>query len=171
MKPVDQTKFGYPEGNCFSACVASLLELDLSEVPFFMGREDWWEAFARWLYPRGLYPLHFPMRVDGLGPPGLYIAGGASPRDPQYMHAVVARGREIVHDPNPSRLGLVSIEDVTLLVSLELRESVTLGTIERLLGENGCNCDCDHHWEEHDVDCVRCFACEVGHVLQPEFAR
>ena len=32
MKPVDQTSFGFPGGNCFSACVASILELPIDDV-------------------------------------------------------------------------------------------------------------------------------------------
>ena len=35
MKPVDQTTFGSPHGNCFQAGVASALELPLEEVPHF----------------------------------------------------------------------------------------------------------------------------------------
>ncbi len=41
MKPVDQTTFGHPGGNCFSACVASLLEMSVDQVPYFMGHDDW----------------------------------------------------------------------------------------------------------------------------------
>jgi hypothetical protein len=41
MKSVDQTTFG-PNGNCFSACVASLLELPIDAVPFFMSAGDGW---------------------------------------------------------------------------------------------------------------------------------
>lgn len=40
MKPIDQTTFGVPGGNCFSACVASLLELSIDDVPYFMGDCD-----------------------------------------------------------------------------------------------------------------------------------
>lgn len=44
MKPVDQTTFGFPGGNCFSACIASLLEMPLDDVPYFM-HGDWYDAF------------------------------------------------------------------------------------------------------------------------------
>ena len=31
----------------------------------------------------------------------------------------------------------------------------------KVLEDNGCDCDCEHHPEEHDDDCVRCLACRV----------
>jgi hypothetical protein len=124
MKPVDQTTFGVPGGNCFSACVASLLGLPVDDVPYFMADDEWYGRFTAWCEPRGLYPMTF--RFDGpqaflnpdvWTPPGFYILGGASPRGP---HAVVARRHEIVHDPHPSRDGLITIEDATVLVPFDL---------------------------------------------------
>ncbi len=38
---------------------------------------------------------------------------------------------------------------------------VTLEPIEQALMVEGCSCECDHHWEEHDHDCPRCFACII----------
>ena len=40
--------------------------------------------------------------------------------------------------------------------------------IEQLLRENGCECDCEHHYTEHDNDCERCFPCRVQMALTPE---
>lgn len=42
---------------------------------------------------------------------------------------------------------------------------VKLESIGEILGENGCNCDCDHDPESHDDDCERCLACRVGEAL------
>ena len=36
MKKIEQTRYGAPGGNCFQACIASLLERDLDDVPDFM---------------------------------------------------------------------------------------------------------------------------------------
>ena len=46
--PQDQTAFG-AKGNCFSTCVAMLLEIDVAEVPWFMTppAEEWSQRFAR----------------------------------------------------------------------------------------------------------------------------
>ena len=120
MKPVDQTTFGYPHGNCFSACVASLLELPIDAVPFFMGAgDDWYEKFSLWLsfHGKGFYPVGFKLEKNGLGwtPAGLHILTGKSPRG-DFLHSVVARGRSIVHDPHPDRTGLMDRQDVILIV-------------------------------------------------------
>ena len=115
---VDQTLFGHPNGNCFSACIASVLHLPIENVPSFMGRGDggeWFDALAEWLKPRGLYPLFFNLK--GWSPPddAVCILGGKSPRG-DFMHAVVGVGARVEHDPHPSRAGLVTMDDVTLLV-------------------------------------------------------
>jgi hypothetical protein len=115
VRPVDQTTFGYPHGNCFSACVASLLHLAVDDVPWFLRHADWYGAFAEWLRPRGFYPVNVPWS-GAWCPEGYYILGGRSPR---HAHAVVARGPDIVHDPHPSRAGLVAREDCTMLVPLD----------------------------------------------------
>lgn len=38
--------------------------------------------------------------------------------------------------------------------------------IGSLLESNGCDCECEHHWEEHDDDCERCLACRIASVLE-----
>ncbi len=38
MKPVNQTKMTPPEGDCFAACITSILELPLNEVPNYSQR-------------------------------------------------------------------------------------------------------------------------------------
>lgn len=105
MKPVDQNRFGAGEGNCFSACVASILELDLDDVPFFMGEPDWGEALLKWCASRGIivdFSTQFP------APAGEFcIVGGRSPRLPEGGHAVIMRDGALIHDPHPDRTGIV----------------------------------------------------------------
>jgi hypothetical protein len=126
MTPVDQTTFGHPGGNCFSACVASLLELPISEVPYFMDESGdnlpWVKQLNDWLAPRGYYSMHFVVNEtnreaydrENLWPAGFYILCGKSPRGD---HAVVARGKDVVHDPHPGRdFILSSVDAFTLLV-------------------------------------------------------
>lgn len=118
---VDQTTFGFPGGNCFSACIATLLGLPLADVPYFMEPEDWWDGFLEWLRPRGLYALCFPLKDQGWRPPGYHVLSGRSPRrpdDPNAHHSVVARGDEIIHDPHPSRDGLLAHLDVIVLIPM-----------------------------------------------------
>ena len=102
MIRVDQTVMTMPGGNCFSACVASLFHLSISEVPYFMGdfkeplgtdgHHPWWKRFHAWLRPRGFYALEFswdPLHDDADAPVGYYILNGKSPRG-DYEHSVIA---------------------------------------------------------------------------------
>lgn len=129
MRPVDQTRFGFDgsdgaPGNCWQACVATILDLPLGDVPdeatFWkpgMTPGQSWRPYMnhvhRWLFERGLVLVE--VRTAGVcyaGPLELWqqtavIMSGPSPRNPQFQHAVVAHGSNIVHDPHPSRAGLV----------------------------------------------------------------
>lgn len=121
MKRVDQTTFGSPGGNCFSACLATLLEVPLAEVPYFMDAGDaWLEQVQAWLRPRGLYAVPV-VAGDDWTPAGLCIISGTTERSrkPEDLHSVVARGSEIIHDHHPSRAGLLTRKDVILLVPLD----------------------------------------------------
>jgi hypothetical protein len=119
MKPVDQTRFGVPEGNCFPACVATILHLSIEDVPSFCAKGDgWFQDFQDWLRRHGLYAVMLK-HEDGWSPDGFYILSGKSPRG-DFLHAVVAQGADIVHDPHPSRAGLVDRQDCALIVPLDL---------------------------------------------------
>lgn len=119
MIPVDQDTFG-AWGNCLSACVASILELPLKEVPLFHDLNEPYVPqvlrLTSWLRPLGLrasegsmpvIPIEDLFELDAYLPGDFYILCGLSPRRP---HVVVARGGFIVHDPHPSRAGLVNAD-------------------------------------------------------------
>lgn len=132
MRAVSQTTFGTDEtapreqwGNCLSACIASILDLSVQEVPTFVAEHDWFSAMERWLAERGWGVVVWPVQE---GPPwyvssGVYgIASGPSPRGP-WSHSVVVRVEDgqivVAHDPNPSGEGLDGMaRDVTFLVPL-----------------------------------------------------
>lgn len=129
MRPVHQTLFvpkpGDPKatGNCMAACVASLLELDLDNVPNFAAdpRDTWWQGFQEWLVDRGWVAVV----LDGDYPwPGYSAASGKSPRG-DYKHLVIHRGGKLVHDPHPAGTGLAGEpEDQWVLVPLDPGEWV-----------------------------------------------
>lgn len=123
MRCIDQTTFGHPGGNCFSACVASILELPLEDVPYFMAEpeDQWYARFETWLECRDMYPLMQPLPDGprGWAPSGFHILSGHSPRkpdDPEALHSVVGYHGRILHDPHPSRAGLLSWKDTIVLV-------------------------------------------------------
>jgi hypothetical protein len=108
MKPVFQTKMGDPGGNCFQACVASVLEVPLSEVPDFMNdtpaEEEWTTAFSAWVESCGFHAFLLagddvrPMLRDGaFGGAPVIVCGD----HPKGKHACVYVNGELAHDPNP----------------------------------------------------------------------
>ncbi len=106
MQRVYQTIFQneLEDGNCLQACVASLLELDLEEVPHFASfGEFWFQKMVKWGMDRGFFVLC----LDSIPPPEIYaIMGGPSPRGP-FSHSVISGpNNEIVHDPYPTGGGL-----------------------------------------------------------------
>tara|TARA_Y100000310_G_scaffold42448_1_gene39742 strand:+ start:271 stop:690 length:420 start_codon:yes stop_codon:yes gene_type:complete len=110
MKPVFQTKFGGSEapeseqGNCMAACLASIFELSLEDVPDFSGNIAngvWYGILSNWLAKRNL-ALHFPALNSG-APPGIQIMEVKSTTlsNPDDGHVVVIENGNVVHDPNP----------------------------------------------------------------------
>lgn len=127
MRKVDQTLFGEGVGNCFAACLASILECDLHSMPNFFADYDadtWYKELISWLGKRGLAPLtqRFPgdpesfmawVRVAAPNIP--WIAGGPTNRG---LHSCVYVGDQLVHDPNPNfgRKGLDAVDDATYIL-------------------------------------------------------
>jgi hypothetical protein len=103
--PLDQTT----PYNCMTACIASVLELPIRAVPFFIAGHDGraWVRARAWLAARGLEAVDVP---HGFGP-RYTLFRGYSPRGTR--HCVVAYDGEIVHDPHPTHVGLVSVDHVT----------------------------------------------------------
>lgn len=126
---VDQDRFGASgnppgeRGNCFQVCMAALLGLPLAEVPHFYDTDEPVEiqqaAIQRWLHQRGWFWFCLGWdwvrdQIKAETPPfprhALLIVSGTSPRG-NWAHAVIGRvhatGWELVHDPHPSKAGIV----------------------------------------------------------------
>lgn len=101
MIPVDQTTYGPNDGNCFSACIASILEVPLASVPRVYNLDG---DLLRWLATQVLSATLYDASI--YMPPGYAIAAGPSLRFAGRMHACVAYDGRVVHDPHPSRDGL-----------------------------------------------------------------
>lgn len=120
MKPVDQTFFGPEEGNCLQACIASLFELPLEDVPHFVLEENWVKALDDWLIKYDLQSVDVDLKYmrtqddDMWMPSGYHLICGESSRE--CSHAVVGYKGKIVHDPHPDRDGLVEEQTWTLFV-------------------------------------------------------
>ena len=112
MKGIKQTWFGGIDapangnGNCFQACVASILEipLDGSFNHGVFSDDEWFQRFNDWLKQYGLASIFIecsltnPLNSTPLR--GIHIAEmevvGSS-----LKHAVVIDGDKIIHDPMP----------------------------------------------------------------------
>lgn len=123
MTPVTQTYFyggnedGVTRGNCWQACLASILDLPLDDVPHFVdidarGGENWFHSTINWLWKRGL-----AMYTPETHPENMYyLVTGKSPRG-DFYHVVVYRNGELVHDPHPDRTGVLTEEHFTYIES------------------------------------------------------
>ena len=122
MTPVYQTRFGKPEGNCYAACIASILGRPLEEFDHRPERHDpngFTESWSAFMATKGYALLEVDVEKHGvIAHTDLhYIASGPSPRG-EFEHAVVYRNGELVHDPHPSRSGLPKVTWVIFLVDL-----------------------------------------------------
>lgn len=149
MKPVYQTQFGANAGNCFQACIASILEMPLKNVPHFMLERDWITAFDSFLARFGLVSVTLDAdQVSGWKPTGFHLIGGKSPRG-KFWHNVVGHNGEIVHDPHPSNDGLRTIRDYTLFVATLDRQCPECGSEQVMTSmvEGVCNA-CGYAWSQ-----------------------
>ena len=111
MLPVIQSELEPGRGNCMAACVASILELPITEVPNFRLATEPFQAMQEWLSLRGLCATRFPPDFDIVksGEQIFCILTGKSPRR-NVGHAVVGIAKEnefiMVHDPHPDGTGI-----------------------------------------------------------------
>lgn len=126
MKPIDQTIVDPGKGNCLQAAIASLLDLNLEDVPSFIDAKEKWHQLLwsfmesqgfddmSWEYPVSENPsLLERMKFDG-GWDGYFVGSVPSQTFPNCTHAVIVDvNLNIVHDPNPNKLALkLKPEDV-----------------------------------------------------------
>ena len=122
MKRVYQTIFEPPLGNCLQACIASLFELGMLDVPNFMYYEDDWnDIYVKFLkdelnirpimYDANWYREGFENKEQSYWfkeyrIQGYHLIIGKSPRSKTnkkgYQHCVVGYDLEIVFDPFPN---------------------------------------------------------------------
>lgn len=118
---VTQTKFYDPAtpevctGNCTEAALASVLGIRLEDVPSLQGLVgiDYWDAVEAFVQSLG---FTLSMHPASHYPTGLYLADGPSVRG--CGHFVVMQDGKMVHDPHPSRGGLLKVENVWTVTKL-----------------------------------------------------
>lgn len=117
MTPQDQEFINIPGeqyGDCMRACIASLLDIPIADVPHFLRDADgdataFWHGVYDFTEARGFdySPEHARFKkILAADLNGYHIIGGPSPRGGGLLHAVVGLNGEIVFDPHPSKTGL-----------------------------------------------------------------
>jgi hypothetical protein len=141
-----QTRFGFPHGNCLMACVSSITEISLDNLPDLFDEtcwfdpetrkwrhdykdRDWWTVLREALNRRGWDIMY--RDVSNLSvyaargmPQGWSIACGPSPRakvvnsdGENAGHTVVCWNGGVVWDPHPSGDGLAGpVEDWIIML-------------------------------------------------------
>lgn len=118
MKAVQQTLLN-ENGNCLSACLASILEDDIDRIPN-PKHDNWLNEMNNWLiYNHGVFIVTCKF-LGGYFPEALtntYLIGTGKSKSGR-MHAVVCFRGEIMHDPWPGGSGLTydKLEEFDLLV-------------------------------------------------------
>jgi len=122
MEPAQQTSFG-KKGNCFSACIASILEVPLDTVPVFCVDfpSRWAEKANEWLHEHhGVMLFCVTPPSEGFvetqyKAPFYHIMSGPALRGLQ--HSVVGRNGKMVYDPHPSGDGLTKVTEWDLFLT------------------------------------------------------
>lgn len=69
-------------------------------------------------------------------------------------------------DVAPVEMQIDRIRQLTKADALQRDADALVQRIGRVLKDNGCGCDCGHHYMEHSPDCVRCLACKIEEAIQ-----
>lgn len=101
MRKVYQKIYDRDRGDCFRACVASVFEMEIDDVPNFTDQEDWWREVQEWLRHMGLTAYNFPItNGDASWHIGYGIGSVQSPSYEDRGHAVVVKNGKIIHCPS-----------------------------------------------------------------------
>lgn len=120
MRPVDKLVVHDPEngkyGDCMRACIASLMHLDTIEVPHFYenGPDDYYFKINTFLKNNNLKIIYTSHEGVIFYNDIYHLIFGKNPDG--IPHACVAKNGKLVHDPNPSRAGLIDVDSFGFLV-------------------------------------------------------
>ena len=141
MKRVDQMIVSVDKGDCTRACLASILELNIAEVPNFIEKGNrWFDDFWKFIKTYG-YQYYGVGWLVGPERPHGHILKESPNIDGYVIASVPSRTFEIVghsvvmdldgvviHDPNPNKLW----QDVNVVETGELQHWMMIGPIESI---------------------------------------
>lgn len=126
MRKVYQTIFDDTLGDCFRACVASIFEFPIKEMPNFWEQtqdaHEFWQLNDNWISEhKGYRAISFEFKkedrhlIDNV----LCIASAKSPRGNGNVDHAVVWLNGLIHDPHRSNAGLAEEPDTfTLFIPL-----------------------------------------------------
>lgn len=116
MIPVKQTRLG-STGNCFEASIASLMNLNIEDIPDLCAYQDgpWMKKLNKWLEKYKLVYMEVHLLVteaeNFFSDKDFYhVIVGDTSRRTGIKHAVVGRKGKMVHDPHPDHAGILQGE-------------------------------------------------------------
>ncbi|WP_311208756.1 MULTISPECIES: hypothetical protein [unclassified Aeromicrobium] len=112
-------------GDCWRTCIANMLGVHPSTVPNFVRYRSWMDEARRWLRARGYDYGYVIGGVEGLrnlrddlDEGAWFIVTGPSPRGPWRHCVLMDRDLQLVHDPHPSGLGIITDDETEVEVEL-----------------------------------------------------
>ena len=103
FNPTIQTRFD-KDGNCLSACIATLFNVSIDKVPWFEDENtDWIYELSEWMikkFNKYVCPVKFDYdsQIDLLGN-SLIITSINSPNPNVKRHAVITQNYKVIFDP------------------------------------------------------------------------
>ncbi len=135
MQKLLQTILSPPLGNCFSTCLACILEMPVEDVPNFVGKhgDAWFSELRKWLEPSNLSPMFLEVSPEwpNFGPSGYSILS-AEVAESSKGHCLVALDGEVVWDPAPSKMTVLSKKSWVVLSVLDPTRSIALSRLQRI---------------------------------------
>jgi len=99
-----QTILDDTNGNCLAACISSLLDANIDDVP--NPQKDWWHEVNKWLLENHACEMMNITFNENHMPSIPMIAVGDSPNYPGKKHAVLWKNKKMIFDPSPNDKGL-----------------------------------------------------------------
>ena len=101
--PTKQTKFG-KNGNCLSAVIATLFDVEIGDIPLFADDEEYWVfELSKWFskkFGKFVCPVKLASQEDlFVFCESLIITCINSPNPDVERHAVITKGNNVVFDP------------------------------------------------------------------------
>ena len=126
-KPTKQTEFGL-KGNCLSACIATLFDIGIEDVPNFADyEEDWAFRLSKWMVEKFnkyvVVSKFTDLKTFDLLCGSLIITAINSRTIPGARHAVIVQENTIVFDPLEGEVSipLTDSKDPTFLMIGDIR--------------------------------------------------